>query len=169
MKILLSNLFEKANYFTDEIFAFISEPECPGCNSILVDPHLTLCDNCQNNLIFPGDGPVCLICRCPEGVACECQSEKNTYISPLFYWSSYTDVIRDLIHRFKFGGHKELGKYLTIKAFEPLSEKLLKINFDYIVPVPMTKHDKRQRGYNQTELIAETNLNACLILLPSFT
>ena len=156
MKKLLSNLVNKANFFTDEIFAFISEPECPGCKNILTNPHLVLCDNCQTNLSFPGDGPVCLICRCPEGVSCRCHLEKNTYIPQLFYWSSYTEVVRDLIHQFKFGGLSELGKYLTIKAFEPLSEKFQKINFDYIVPVPMTKHDKHQRGYNQTELIAET-------------
>ena len=156
MKKLLNNLVEKANYFADEIFAFISEPECPGCKNILVDPHLALCDNCQSNLTFPGDGPVCLICRRPEGVACRCHLEKQTDMPKLYYWSSYTDVIRDLIHQFKFAGHSELGKYLTGEALGSLSEKLRKIKFDYIVPVPMLQRDKRQRGFNQTELIAET-------------
>jgi competence protein ComFC len=155
MKKYLNNLTEKIAYFFEELFAFISEPQCPGCGNFLENPHISLCGNCRKEFKFLGDGPVCLICNSADNVSCECQSSKQFDIPRLYYWATYTDVVQELIHQFKFEGHHRLGKYLADKAIDALYDKMQLIKVDYVIPVPMLERDKRRRGYNQTELIAK--------------
>ena len=141
MNKLIKNLTEKANYLLDDIFAFISAPRCPGCGNFLDDPRQHLCPTCESNLNFPGDGPVCLLCRSPQGIQCGCQ-EGNKYIVPrLYYWSNYTEVIRKLIHQFKFEGQYKIGQYLTAITVGILFDRISSQNFDIIMPVPMLKRD----------------------------
>ena len=154
MNKLIKNLTEKANHLLDELFAFISVPRCPGCDNFLDNPRRYLCPACESNLSFPGDGPVCLLCRSPQGVECGCQ-ESDKYVVPrLYYWSNYTEVIRYLIHQFKFEGQYKIGQYLTTITINILSDRISCQKFDFIIPVPMLKRDKRKREFNQTELIA---------------
>ncbi|MCD6163514.1 MAG: ComF family protein [candidate division Zixibacteria bacterium] len=155
MKNLLNSLREKTSYCLDEIFAFISAPACPGCHEYMENPHNPLCDDCRKHLDFSGDGAVCLICKCPEGIACRCRVEKKFNVPRMYYWGLYADVVRELIHQFKFDGHNELGRYLTKIAMDKLYNRMQGISFDYIIPVPMLKKDINNRGFNQTHIIAE--------------
>lgn len=155
MSGLISNLLDRANYFLEDIFAFISAPKCPGCGMHLEDPRMALCPPCSTKLFFPGDGPVCMICRSPVGVSCDCSEILHSPVPGLFYWAPYTDVIRALIHQFKFEQQARLGKYLTEKALEKLGGRLLVAEFDSIIPIPMLKRDKKKRTFNQTEMIAD--------------
>jgi len=154
MSELLNNIKEKTRFLLDDFFAFISTPRCPGCGELLENPRFPLCPACETNLAFAGDGPVCLICRSPQGVSCGCQKNRTETIPRLYYWATYTPVIRELIHQFKFEGQLELGKYLTSTALDAVSDRLAGREFDYIIPVPMLKRDKRKRSFNQTESIA---------------
>ena len=155
MNKLLSNLAEKTRFFLDDVFAFISAPRCPGCGILLENPRLPVCPGCEAKLTFPGDGPVCLICRSPHGVACNCQANRKDMIPDFYYWATYTQVMRELIHRFKFEGQLKLGEYLTSAALTVLIERLASHKFDSIIPIPMLKRDKHKRTFNQTELISE--------------
>jgi len=154
MNKLIKNLTEKANYLLDDLFAFISAPRCPGCGNFLDNPRWPLCPACKSNLNFPGDGPVCLLCRSPQGVKCRCQDRSEYIVPHLYYWSNYTDVIRELIHQFKFENQYKIGQYVTGIAIDVLSDRISAQNFDLIIPVPMLNRDKRKREFNQTELIA---------------
>ncbi len=154
MNELIKNLTEKASYLLDDVFAFISAPRCPGCGNFLNSPRQPLCPACGSNLNFPGDGPVCLLCRSPQGVKCNCQEANESNVPRLYYWSNYTEVIRQLIHQFKFDGQLNIGQYLAITAINVLTDRLTDLKFDLIIPVPMLKRDKRKREFNQTELIA---------------
>jgi competence protein ComFC len=156
MRKLLHNLFRKAEYFLENLLAFISVPDCSSCGVTLENPRLPLCDVCDNDLrkIFPGDGPVCLICRCPVPQGCHCHDDKPLPIPQLFYWGKYNDLVRELIHRFKFERQYKIGWYLTEIALDTLYERIYNKALDYVIPVPMLKKDKKMRGFNQTELIA---------------
>jgi len=152
---LLNYLSDKESYLLDELFAFISAPRCPICESPLEDIRLALCPKCGDALTFIGDGPVCLFCRSPKAIGCGCHDKRKYKIPELYYWSSYTDNIRVLIHQFKFDGQLKIGEYLTKKAYIALAERIGEAHFDLAIPIPMLARDKRKRTYNQTELIAE--------------
>ena len=110
---------------------------CPRCSSPISDNNTGVCFNCKNN---------------------------NYYFTRAFAILEYDEMMSELIHRIKYGGTKH--------ALEPLSnflvDKLATINenFDYITYVPMYKPRERERGYNQSKILAEcvsTRVNIPLI------
>ena len=68
-------------------------------------------------------------------------------------FGSYEGTLRALIQRFKYDGFRPLAKPLgrfLLHATERLSEQA----FDLALPVPLHRNRRRQRGFNQAELLA---------------
>jgi ComF family protein len=61
---------------------------------------------------------------------------------------------RKLLHRFKYGGEREIGFYLGTLYGKELAVSPLKNIVPVIIPVPMTAQKRRRRGYNQAEWFA---------------
>lgn len=59
-----------------------------------------------------------------------------------------------LIHHLKYYDHPEVGTYLGRLAANELGAGGFFNGIDLIVPVPLSKKKKRQRGYNQCDYIA---------------
>jgi competence protein ComFC len=154
MSQTLNKLTEAAGNLLDDVFAFISAPRCPACDDLLDDPRLILCHKCNDALNYPGEGPICMVCRSPEGIACGCSDRHRIPVPRLYYWAPYKDSVRSLIQQFKFDYQLRLGEYLTSQTIERLRERLSQHQFDIIIPVPMIKRDMRKRTFNQTELMA---------------
>lgn len=121
------------------------------------------------NFIFP---PVCGICgKIGEKYLCEkCKKELITsnmflnqldiyskenlnYINEHFYLFSYEGTIREIILKYKFEDQAYLSN--TISEFFINNEKLYGFfkKYDIIGAVPISKARKRERGYNQSELV----------------
>ena len=60
-----------------------------------------------------------------------------------------------LLHKMKYGNHPEVGMRLALMAAEQLSKEGFFDGIDAIVPLPLSKKKRRQRGYNQCDYIAE--------------
>jgi ComF family protein len=61
-------------------------------------------------------------------------------------------VFQEIIHLFKYRGMKTVGVRLGTK----IGEKMIAEKFpraDYLIPVPLHRRKKRERGYNQSECI----------------
>lgn len=92
-----------------------------------------------------------------EGLA-EFQVEENQdvnyYFQEHFYIFSYQESIRKLILNYKFNGKSYL--YKTIVNFLLKNENFFPIlkSYDTIIPVPISQKRRKERGYNQSELIA---------------
>jgi ComF family protein len=153
----LPELIKKSRFLLDDLFAFISSPLCSGCGRNLEYNHLPLCDICRLRLVndFHGEGPVCLICHAPQAIACGCLIDNRYPMPSMFYWCDYTETVKSLIHGFKFQGDIRLGSFLIDMALNVMSERLSKIACETIVPIPLRPKDKRHRGFNQSDLIAE--------------
>lgn len=78
---------------------------------------------------------------------------KKEYI--LHFLSFYEGTIRNLLLSFKFKEKAYIGNLFVelIVKNEKISEKIKE--YDYIISVPMYKKNKANRGYNQTEVIAD--------------
>ncbi|MFA5302076.1 MAG: phosphoribosyltransferase family protein [Bacteroidales bacterium] len=61
---------------------------------------------------------------------------------------------RKLLHRFKYGGEREIGFYLGTLFGKELAASPLSSHVPVIIPVPMTVQKRRRRGYNQAEWFA---------------
>ena len=72
-----------------------------------------------------------------------------------YYLFQYKDLIRNMILEMKF--QKKPYIYKTIEYFLQNNKKYLEKlkKYDIIIPVPMTNKKIKERGYNQTEIIAK--------------
>ena len=143
-----------------------------------------------SNLLYP---PICGICEkinknalCPKcNLELKKQAEvnilqkeeieenikKGKYFEELMYIFKYEGQVRKLILDYKFNEKSYL--YKTFVNFLLKNEKIFENikKYDKIIPVPISKKRNKERGYNQSMLIAEeiankTNLelvNNCLI------
>ena len=111
--------------------------------------------------IFPS---FCYICGKPsKGILCEECSKKfegkrvnkvffpdSDRLSRVYIVFEYRDEVQKLIEEFKYGKRKEVAHYFSrfLSGFS--------LNYDFIVPVPLHPVRFRERGFNQSKLIAES-------------
>ena len=132
---------------------------CVGCG-LPLSAGQQLCGACRNSLIriIP---PFCRICSRPfEGVfsaAFQCPSCAGRDMGFECAVAAYRagGLLRDLIHRFKYSGHYYLRNLLAELLLEAFGDDRLKVSIDLIVPVPLHSTRHRERGYNQSEALAE--------------
>ena len=99
-------------------------------------------------------------CLCKK---CEIQLNKNKkiktekYIDEPFeshtYLFLYQGIIRDKIIEYKFQNKAYLARMFAKLIWNEESIVKKMENYDYIIPVPIHKKRKQQRGYNQSELM----------------
>jgi competence protein ComFC len=101
------------------------------------------------------NGPSCRICAAPlvsehSNLCGECLREAPPF-SLVVNYGLYSDALSEAIHLLKFSGLKRIARPLGKLLFElPIPPS------DGIVPVPMTGKTLRERGFNQTLLLART-------------
>ena len=116
--------------------------------------------------------PTCGVCgKLGEGYLCrKCEKELKKYKvieesinnnlldreqSDKMYIFKYTELVRNLILQYKFNDKAYL--YRTFCEFMVKNKKVFDFikSYDIIIPVPIHKARMRERGYNQSELIAK--------------
>ena len=123
-------------------------------------------------IIFP---PCCLICgklacdiwcsQCKKEMyekaifKVENNKDKNLCFEKHLYIYIYEDKIRNLILDYKFNEKSYLYKIFSEIIIK--NEKICGIlkKYDIMIPVPIHKKRKKQRGYNQCELIVKEIIN----------
>jgi ComF family protein len=68
----------------------------------------------------------------------------------------YTGELRSLIQAFKFHGRRNLAGLLAPLLAGTFFENWNRGDFDLLIPVPLHSKRRRERGYNQSELLART-------------
>lgn len=67
----------------------------------------------------------------------------------------YNDVMRKSMHYFKYMSRREYGNFYAAAIWKYGKETLRRWNPQVIVPIPVHESRKRERGYNQAEVIAD--------------
>ena len=159
----MSSFDRFSHWLRSELFSSLQSlktvllPPCCGvCRTALPQsPSYGLCAHCQELLLF-NQGPSCPICALP-GMTSEpcvrCQ-EKPLPISRLVAPFLYGGVLADAWSAVKFhqreGLAKALGRHLA--SFPGVREAALCATC--LVPVPLGRRRGRQRGFNQSALLA---------------
>jgi ComF family protein len=117
-----------------------------------------LCGNCLDSLIAVTP-PRCEACSQPYSGALEsfvcsnCRGRAFHFVCAVAVMQS-RGVMRDLIHRFKYGGEVWLGGPLGDFLRQGLRDARLKDEtFDGVVPVPLHPLRRREREFNQAEVL----------------
>lgn len=121
----------------DDLLDLLYPPRCAFCHRLLRRSGDEVCSDCLKQLPY-------------TGVLAESQGLKHikSCVSPLFY----ENLVRDSLHRFKFGqrtGYAGIYAGFMVKCID---EK--QISCDIICWVPVSRQRLRRRGYDQSELLA---------------
>lgn len=160
----------------ESLFCVFFPSDCRICGEPLLNiSRLPVCPPCLNS-IYPIRGKVCSVCgervfssyaevengalrRCPI-----CRRVRRPFERAVAY-GQYEGGLRELIHLLKYNGVRPAAKVLggllaeAMAALEPEAEQM---TFEQkkilVIPVPLSKAKRRQRGFNQSELIAQAAL-----------
>ena len=130
--------------FYDFILDLVYPPVCGICGKFNEE---FLCKKCQKILIS----------EAKFGIY-ETKNQENFFGKHLYIFK-YEGVIRRLILNYKFNEKSYL--YKTFVKFLSKNEKFFKIlkSYDTIIPVPVSSKRLNERGYNQSELVADDIVN----------
>ncbi|MEG1361367.1 MAG: ComF family protein [Lachnospiraceae bacterium] len=132
---------------------------CPICERIILpDQTRYCCPDCLKKLSYITE-PSCM--KCGQPIDCEgseycydCERHKHEYIRGRGVWI-YNHALKESIYRFKYANKREYAAFYAQQMYEQLGEWIQSLGVDAIIPIPLHSKKKRQRGYNQSELIAK--------------
>lgn len=123
---------------------------CAGCQTMLYGEEKGLCSTCRMQLphINTDEEQSVLLTKFGGRVMVD-------YIHAYAYFTKKS-IMQRLIHQMKYRGKRDLGLQLGKWCGQELAESKEKpMQADMLVPVPIHSLRRQQRGYNQSEWIAE--------------
>jgi len=120
----------------------------------------TICGKCRSALPRI-KGPRCEICSMPHAGELEkftCLNCTGARFAFGFSVSAYraSGEVREMIHRFKYGRAQHLCRPLADLMSEGLADPRVRAFApDALIPVPLHPVRKRERGFNQSQLLSE--------------
>ncbi|MFA5086507.1 MAG: ComF family protein [Candidatus Paceibacterota bacterium] len=113
-----------------------------------------LCEDCLS-LVEINPFRYCLCEKMEKKDKCDRCKDKN--LDKLFSASSFKNkIVKESIHRFKYGYIKDLAKSLALIILSHLQIVDAEIDRSFIIiPVPLSNKKKRRRGFNQSEEIGK--------------
>jgi predicted amidophosphoribosyltransferase len=111
----------------------------------------TACPLCQR----PTSQNFCLYCQ-RQLQQCQLSVVQQYQLSPLpvFAWGSYNGALKRAIAALKYNNHPELARPLGHWLANAWLASSMRTESAIVVPIPMYPDKKRQRGFNQAELLA---------------
>lgn len=139
------------------ILDILYPPRCPVCHGVIRGKG-NLCDLCRKKLPYIKE-PKCKKCgkqiEKPEQEYCrDCMRFSHSFDQGMAVFA-YNDVMRRSIAMFKYHNRREYAKFYAEEMANSCARFLKRCAPDVIVPVPVHKKKKRQRGFNQAELVAK--------------
>ena len=111
----------------------------------------------------------CLGCKTPRTLFCEnCRAKTKErrveiatfpFLDRVYCYGYYDDrLLREVLRRFKYHGITELSQPLAEMLWELLSDEglVFRPQETLLLAIPLSRERRRERGYNQAELLAES-------------
>ncbi len=125
----------------ERVIRLVYPAKCMICDSLLrEEASLMLCESCHT-----------LLPRCEKGFV---KMPSMPYIHQLFAAYYYDEGLDSAIHAMKFNHQPRLSETFGYLLYEEMDKVSYLPDWDMILPVPMHRRKKRERGYNQSELMA---------------
>ena len=141
---------------TFELLSFLFPNPCVCCMRA-AGRNRFLCPTCEKTFSFFPIKNICKTCGAPLPAGADtcgkCLSIKLAY-TQLAVCAPFSGALRTALHRYKFYDRTDLAASFALLLGTQL-RRLHLTTFQAVVPVPLSKERLRQRGYNQSELIAK--------------
>jgi ComF family protein len=135
------------------LLRFSSLPICESCWSAVTPQAGLLCTHCGEDLGLPQSSLAHLAADEPR--LCDLCREKPAEFAQAVAYGRYENELRGLIHLLKYDGMTPIARHLGRK----LAATVVELPIDpgtrvLVVPVPLYRTKRRQRGFNHAERIA---------------
>jgi ComF family protein len=146
----------------DDLLDFVYPQTCPICRKPLKREEKDVCEECWRALaLLPS--PYCPYCKSFLEDEDEVANHRCAYLSKpeerrilaVRSLGTFDDHYQKLVHRLKYDKKIQLGKRLAQKLGESMSEDKEFAGCDMVIPVPLHRARERERGFNQSEVLAE--------------
>jgi len=128
---------------------------CAGCGA----SGYRFCPDCYNQIKLIDQDQVCSQCGIPFAptdnppkTICPACRETLTPTNQIRSWAIYQGPLRKAVQGLKYHRNLALGDYFAPALVEVFQAQHWDI--DLVVPVPLSPNRRRQRGYNQAEILA---------------
>lgn len=139
------------------VLDFVYPPICVICKEVIREEvpqnsKVLVCSDCWGNLEIKKK-PFCPECK----VEFESSQPHNCsgYLNKVYALGVFDENFQELIHQFKYKRKVSVGKRLGHRLAEEIQGHNVS-DFTYLIPVPLHKARKRERGFNQSEILAES-------------
>lgn len=131
---------------------------CPGCDEVLEMDKEGFCPRCRKEIHIASE-PSCKCCGRPltretEAYCTDCQKTAHAFLQNKAY-CTYEGGAKPAMYRFKYGNAKWIGEWFAKALVMEHSEWLAFRRPEAIIPVPVHQKKRRERGYNQAEVLAD--------------
>ncbi len=127
---------------------FVFPPLCISCNQLLPDSSQRVCDQCWSTIErVTRDHPLYVETRTKltdSGVVTDLVSQ---------FVFQKEGAFQHIAHALKYSGYESIGRELGRRIGCTMNE--WGVSADGLIPIPLHKAKKRERGYNQAERIAQ--------------
>lgn len=138
-----------------DILDVVFPERCVGCDGVLSQPITFFCEDCAHEVEEIPDA-ACVRCNEPgthaSGVCPRC-TRRPPKFKVAFARLEHSGAVARAIHRFKYEGHPELARPLGAMLMAGARQFLVRPQ-DWVVPIPLHATRYRERGYDQTALLA---------------
>ena len=130
---------------------------CPVCHGIVAPGGGLVCPECKKRLSYV-TGPACMKCgkelHSETGEYClDCRRKEFHY-----RWGvallNYDETARGSIAAFKYKNRREYADFYAEEILRRYGKRLRGVKADALIPVPVHPARRRQRGFNQAEVLA---------------
>jgi competence protein ComFC len=123
-----------------DILNIILPATCISCGKILSDGRVIVCEPCYSDLekITPAQIEVFI------------NRVDNREFDNIYIMYEFSKLFQKLMYFFKYEGYQHIAKYFAMSIFEYINNE-----YDCVSFVPLHKTKQRERGFNQSEVIAD--------------
>lgn len=126
---------------------------CDRCGRIIPLAH-DFCPCCEENIKFISEN---FCCHCGHELSrCFCSEDANIKLPHIASVYMYSGDIRERIHAMKFRGRLHFISPFAKDMANRVRKAYANVNFDGVCFTPMTKKAEKERGYNQSRLLAKS-------------
>ena len=137
---------------------FMDNDTCPVCGKILFSKNRFLCSSCEDSLYVNAaghcDGCGRILIKTDAHLCPECLNNPGI-LDGGFSWLGYDDTAKGIIEGFKFHYRKKLAFWCGTQMSEKIIERSWISDVTHICAIPLHVNRYAERGYNQSEMIAE--------------
>lgn len=140
-----------------QVFEILYPRRCPVCMGIVTPRGALAHKECTKKLRYIRE-PACKRCgrqilRLEEEYCSACEGREHSYLRGYAVWE-YEEKIRHSIAAFKYHSRKEFADFYAAEAVRLYGNRIRGENPDVLIPVPIHRTRRAERGFNQTELLA---------------